>query len=140
MIAILKRLVLKDMWLKLFSLGVAILIWSTISIAIQKDVAPSSLIFGMGRDTFYDVPVEVQISATDTRNFRVEPKTVKVTVEGDPELLSTVQSKDIRATVDLRGSTELGEVTKRIEVSTPAGLKGVTVVPPEVRIIFTKSQ
>ncbi len=140
MIAVLKRLVIKDLWMKLFSLGVAILVWSTISIAIQKDVAPSSLIFGMGRDTFYDVPVEVQTSASDTRNFRVEPKTVKVTVEGDPELLQTMQSKDIRATVDLRGMEVSGQLTKRIEVSTPAGLKGVTVVPQQVTIIFTKGQ
>ncbi len=140
MIAILKSLVIKDLWMKLFSLGIAILIWSTISIAIQKDVAPSSLIFGIGRDTFYDVPVEVQTSASDTRNFRVEPKTVKVTVEGDPQLLQAVQSKDIRATVDLRGTEMSGELTKRIEVSTPAGLKGVTVTPQQVTIIFTKGQ
>jgi YbbR domain-containing protein len=140
MIALLKRLVLKDMWLKLFSLALAALIWSTVSLAIRKEGPPARSSFQMDKATFFGVPVEVQISASDMHNFRVEPKTVDVTVEGDSDLLNSLQSKDIRATVDLRGTEAGTDLTKRIEVSTPAGLSNVQVNPSEVKIIFSKSQ
>ena len=42
MIAFLRHLILKDFWLKLFSISLAVLIWITVSLAIQKEVSPAA--------------------------------------------------------------------------------------------------
>jgi YbbR domain-containing protein len=84
--------------------------------------------------TFFNLPVVVMSSASDARNFKVSPSAVEVTVRGDAKTLANLQSKDIRAIVDLTG-IEAARALKRIEVSTPAGVTHVRVVPEEVQVI-----
>ncbi len=77
-------------------------------------------------------------SAADVRAFKVAPETVAVTVQGDPKILAGLEGNDIRARVDLTGIESATDLRKRIEVSTPAGVTHVRVVPSEVRVIFPK--
>ena len=136
MIAFLHHLVFHDFWLKLFSLVLAVLIWFTVSLAIQKETSPvPPLIRNMAQRTFLRLPVVVLSSAEDVREIEINPKEVEVTVEGEPRILQNVQSKDIRAIVDLTG-IKAAELRKRIEVSTPAGVTHVRVAPQEVEIIY----
>jgi YbbR domain-containing protein len=136
MIAFLQHLVFHDFWLKLFSLVLAVLIWFTVSLAIQKEASPvAPLVRHTAQRTFLRLPVVVLSSAEDVREIQINPKEVEVTVEGEPRILQNVQSKDIRAIVDLTG-IKAAELRKRIEVSTPAGVTHVRVAPQEVEIIF----
>ena len=136
MIAFLQHLVFHDFWLKLFSLVLAVLIWFTVSLAIQKETSPvATLIRNTAQRTFLRLPVVVLSSAEGGRQIDVNPKEVEVTIEGEPRILQNVQSKDIRAIVDLTG-IKAAELRKRIEVSTPAGVTHVRVAPQEVEIIF----
>ena len=136
MIAFLQHLVFHDFWLKLFSLVLAVLIWFTVSLAIQKETSPvASLARNTAQRTFLRLPVVVLSSAEDVRQIEIHPKEVEVTVEGEPRTLQNVQGKDIRAIVDLTG-IKAAELRKRIEVSTPAGVTHVRVAPQEVEIIF----
>ena len=57
-------------------------------------------------------------------------------MRGDAKILQNVQSKDIRAIVDLTGVTTARELRKRVEVSAPAGVACLRVVPEEVQVIF----
>ncbi len=138
MIGFLRHLIFKDFFLKLFSLALAVLIWVTISIAIRNEVSPiGTLTLNLDQYTFPGVPVTVLSSAADVRNYHVNPKEVDVTVQGDPRVLRKLQTKDIRALVDLTGVSEgQGDLVEHIEVSTPSGVTHVRVVPSEVRIIF----
>ncbi len=138
MIAYLRHLFFYDFWLKLFSLTLAVLIWITVSLAIQKEVSPAAglTLTTPGRVTFYHLPVVVLSSASDVRTFKVNPKEVEVTVEGDTKRLQSLQPQDIRVIVDLTGIESARELTKRIEVSTPAGITHVLVAPQEVQIII----
>jgi hypothetical protein len=142
MIDFLKHLVLYDVWLKLFSLALAILIWLTISFAIRGQrenpspavplIAPRPL---PQRATF-TLPVMVLSAADDPRALKIEPKEVEVTVEGDSRRIGTLQKSDLRALVDLSGIEAANDLVKRIEISKPAGINEVRILPPEVKIII----
>jgi YbbR-like protein len=138
MIRVLRNLVLHDFWPKLFCLAVAILIWKLVRPAVHSEVPSPALFAGHSFElqTYFNIPVLVMSSASDVRSFHVNPSEVDVTVQGDTNLLQGLQAKDIRALVDLTGieSAPRG-MRKRIEVTTPAGITFVKVVPPEVDVI-----
>lgn len=138
MTTLLEQLIFKDLWLKLFSLALATLIWVTVNIAIQNQVAPvtSLPLAKPERRTFSDLPVIIMSSAEDTRSAHVNPKEVEVTVEGDAKVVKSLYSRDIRVVVDLTGIEAAHDMRKRIEVSAPAGVTHLTVDPQEVQIIY----
>ena len=138
MIEFLRNLILKDLLLKLFSLTLAVSIWFTVSWAIQKEVSPAAALTSstVERRTYSNLPVVIMSSASDVRSFRVNPSEVEVTVEGAPKILQQLQSKDIKVIVDLTGVEAARDLTKKIEVSTPAGVTHVRVAPQEVQVII----
>jgi YbbR domain-containing protein len=137
MIAFLRTLLFEDFRLKVFSLALAILIWFTVSFVIRNEVSPlGNLTLTTQQMTFFNVPVVVMSSAADVHDFRVDPKEVTVTVQGEPRMVEKLESKSIRALIDLTGTDAVGDLRKRVEVSTPSGVTHVRVTPPEVRVIF----
>jgi YbbR domain-containing protein len=129
MIAFLRNLVLEDFWLKLFSLALAILIWFTVTFVSQKDARTDTRVF-------VNLPVSLLSSVEDVHNFKVNPDRVKVTVQGDFETLQRLQSEGVRARVDLTGIAAVHELRKPVEVSVPAGVTFLRVVPDHVQIIL----
>jgi hypothetical protein len=129
MIAFLRTLLLEDLWLKLFSLALAVLIWVIVSFASQKEA-------GTARHVFRGLPVTVLSSTDDVRNFKVNPGTVEVSVQGDANTVQNLQSKDLRAFVDLTGVATARYLRKRIDVAVPAGVMVMRVSPEEGQIIF----
>ena len=125
-----------DFLLKVFSLALAVLIWFTVT-EIQKEASPlPHLTMNSDVKTFSNLPVVVMSSAQDVRNFKVNPNTVEVTVQGDAKILKELSSKDIRVIVDLTGIEGTGGLRKRIEVSTPSGVTHKRVEPEEVEVRF----
>jgi YbbR domain-containing protein len=92
----------------------------------------------LAQRTFLKLPVVVLSSAEGVGEIQIHPQEVEVTIEGEPRTLQNVQSKDIRAIVDLTG-IKAAELRKRIEVSTPAGVTHVRVAPQEVEIVYPKN-
>jgi len=129
MIAFLRNLVLEDIWLKLFSLALAILIWFTVTFVSQKDVRTDTRVL-------VNLPVSLLSSVEDVHNFKVNPDRVKVTVQGDFETLQRLQSEGVRARVDLTGIAAVRELRKPVEVSVPAGVAFLRVVPDHVQVIL----
>jgi hypothetical protein len=129
MIKFLRHLFLDDFLLKLFSLGLAVVVWLIVTFASQKEAGTTPRIF-------YNLPVIVSSSAEDVRNFKVSPSEVIVTVQGDAKAVQNLQSKDVRVTVDLTGVGTARDLRKRIEVSLPAGIACMRVAPEEVQVIF----
>ena len=130
MITFLRNLVLEDFWLKLFSLVLAVLLWLTVTFASRKDPGIDQRVLAKM------LPVTILASTEDVHNFRVSPSEVAVTVQGNPKTLQNLQTNDIRAIVDLTGVGAARELRKRIEVSVPAGLTHLRVMPEEVQVIF----
>ena len=138
MIAFLRDLIVRDFWLKLFSLVLAVLIWLTV--AFGKDFFADR---GLPEQTYYNIPVSVMFSAAnaDMHGFIVDPSAVTVTVRGDKKSLNNLQARDIRALVDLTGiETASRGLRKRIEVTTPAGITFVKVDPDEVEVIIPSAK
>ena len=138
MIAFLRDLLFKDFWLKLFSLVLAVLIWFTVWFALHKEGTPMPT-FALGQTeqhTFSSSPVIILSSAEDVRSFKVNPKEVEITVQGESKLVRNLQSREVRALVDLTGLRAAQGTHKHIEVSTPPGVALVRVYPPEVEVLF----
>ena len=129
MIDFLRRLFVEDFWWKLFSLGLAILIWLTVTFVSQKEPGTAPRVFS-------DVPVTVVSSREDVHSFKVSPSTVEVTVQGKPDVLQSLQSEDIQAIVDLTGVATARELHESVEVAVPAGITFMRVAPEEVQVIF----
>jgi YbbR domain-containing protein len=137
MIGVLRNLVVHDFWLKLFSLGLAFLIWYIVRPAAYKNEASpvAALVNAAPEQTFRNVPVLIMSAAADVHDFKVSPNQVSVTVSGDARRLSEIHANDIRALVDLTGVEAARGLRKRIEITTPAGITLVRVVPEEVEVI-----
>jgi YbbR domain-containing protein len=141
MIKFLRNLFLEDFWLKLFSFALAGLIWFTVNIAINRESAgaPALSLAPTRELTLSDLPVVVLSSAEDVRTVRVNPKTVDVTVQGEPNLIRELRPRDIRVLLDLTGIPAAHDMRVRVEVILPAGVKQVHVLPEEVQVTFPRS-
>jgi YbbR domain-containing protein len=129
MIEFLRNLVFEDFWLKLFSLVLAVLTWLTVTFASNKEIGTESRVFS-------NLPVTILASAENVHNFKVSPHEVEIMVRADPKTLQSLQSKDVRAIVDLTGVAAARVLHKRIEVSVPAGVTCLRVAPEAVQVIF----
>jgi YbbR domain-containing protein len=133
MIIFVRNLVIKDFWLKLFSLALAILIWLTVQFSMNKEVSPWSALIGRAADeTVLTVPVRVP--SMDARAVSVEPAAVQITLRGDPKLLKSLSGEDIRAQVDLAGIESANGLRRRIDVILPAGISYTHLAPDEVEV------
>lgn len=137
MIDTLRNILLRDFWLKLFSLMLAVLIWLAVSSAIHRDVSPSAALDGVNAMelTFSNVPVLVMSTAADVRNFNVNPRQVQVKVRGDAKSLQMLQVSDLHALVDLTGIEAARGLKKKIAVTAPANITYVSTTPEEVEVI-----
>ncbi len=138
MIPFLRHLFLEDLWLKLFSLALAILTWTTVNFAVQRSASPGTPLVPVMAEQrlFSGLPVVIMSSAEDVRNLSVNPKEVDVLVRGEAAALDKLRPNDIRVIVDLTGIEAAHDLRKRIEVSTPPGVAYVRVDPEEVQIVF----
>jgi YbbR domain-containing protein len=132
----LRDLILKDWWLKISSLALAVLIWVTVSFMIHREGGEdlNPLINSPAR-VFY-VPVLVMSSAADVREVQVRPEHVEITVRGQKESLARLQEKDIHAIVNLTDIESARGVRKRIEVTTPPGVVYTRIFPEDVEVVL----
>jgi len=141
MINFLRNLFFRDFLLKLFSLVLALLIWTIVSLAIRREVSPTAGVAAIPVDrTFSGIPILVVSAAADVRNFKVNPSQVEVTVRGEGELVKDLRANEIQALVDLTGVESARGFHKRIEISTPPGITHVQVVPEEVDVIVPQKR
>ena len=127
MIAFLRHIFLDDFWLKLFSMGLAVLIWLLVTFASQKEGNTMEKVFT-------SVPVKLVSSSIDVRNFQASPSHVDVTVKGDAKTIENMQESDIHARVELTGLEAGHLLSKPVEVAAPAGVTLLFTAPREVEI------
>lgn len=133
MIIFIRNLVVKDFWLKLFSLALGILIWVLVNGSINKDEPISSALIGREADESV-MMVPVRVPVMDTRNVSVSPSTVQVMLRGDPKTLHDLTIEDVRAEVNLSGIEIADGLLRPIEVILPPGVAYTHLVPEEVEV------
>ncbi len=140
MIQRLRNFICNDFWLKLFSLALAVLIWLVVGSFVRNQRNPLRLqVTPETRRTYRDLPVLVMSSAADARNFRVAPSKVDVTVQGESETIDSLPDKEIQVLVDVTDIEAAHSLKERITVTTPPGVRLISVNPREVQVIFPPS-
>ncbi|HEX5400104.1 MAG TPA: CdaR family protein [Verrucomicrobiae bacterium] len=128
---------LTDKAWKFFSLVLAVSIWLIVNKIRGESPTPaagSQKILPLG-----NIPVSVVSAPSDARDFRVDPETVAVAIEGPPELLSNLQPYQVHAFVDLSDLTAASQPRQSVNVSLPSGLTFVSANPPKVDVIVLPS-
>ena len=123
MMRALRNLFLRDVWLKLLALVIAILIWSTYR------AEPFVEIGYLVPLEFRNIPESLEISGDI-------PTQVHVRVRGRSAVLRRLAPADLALTVDLTGRTA-GESQLRLtgsEIEAPLGAEVVRIWPPEIRL------
>jgi YbbR domain-containing protein len=126
--------VTKDFGWKLFSLFLALAIWLTVH-KIYEEPGTASGLGGGNTVTFGNLPVRVVSAASDVRDFRVAPLTVRVTVSGPAEDMARLQADQVHAVVNLTDIELQRDLRLPVDVSAPPGVTLVSVVPPKVGVI-----
>jgi YbbR domain-containing protein len=137
MIKFLRHLVFDDFLLKLFSFVLALLFWLTVSFAIQErePVVTSGLSLAPDIRIVFKVPVQSYTAATENRKVRFNPPEVDVLLQGDARLVNDMQTRDVRAFVDLSGADPSRNPTNRVQVSVPPGVTLLRITPATVQAI-----
>jgi hypothetical protein len=129
-----RDLILKDLWLKLFSLALAVLIWFTVSIAIRNETALNNALALQPPRTF-SLRVNLLSSTADVHSFHANPEFVEVTVRGEAGNSENLQPKDIHVLADLSSLDLAHNARRRLEVSAPPGVEIIRVIPADVEIL-----
>jgi YbbR domain-containing protein len=113
---------LDHLWLKTFSLVLAMLIWLTIRANLDHDVHEET-------KTFDNEPVALLADSSEHRAFLLDPARVSITVKGPKPVIDSL--KDIRAFVEL--SSHAGNTGNyRVEVQATAGITVMLITPKTV--------
>ena len=127
-----KTLFQENFWQKLFALGLAILIWLTVS---SSEAVRFSALDVEEVQEVAEVPIVVLTHASDVWRYEVRPDRVSVTLRGPSGLLSAVTAMQMEAYVNLVGKEPeqaSGEV--EIHVNAPVGTRVIEVDPPRVMV------
>ncbi len=138
MIKFFRHLFLDDFMLKLFSFVLAVLFWLTVSFAIQQN-EPSSSPLSLSPESRLVLRLAVQPSAStvDVRKLKFVPPEVDITLQGEAHFIQELPTHDIRASVDLSNVDLTRNSTNHVQVTIPAGINYVRVVPTEVQVIVS---
>src|SRR5690242_6162243 len=127
---------IKDLGWKLFSLTLAVAIWLTVKSLSGESTIHSNPLGVWDTRTVTNLPVSVLSSAADVREFKVVPEVVQVTVSGRPEVLNGLDPEEIQVIVNLKDIEAARGLRKRVNVSAPAGVALVRVVPEQVDVVI----
>ena len=120
----------ENRWQKLFSVGLAVLIWFTVR--STEGLRVGGLDASHTR-VFDRVSITVLTSAADLGRYRVTPESVRVELRGDPDVLEHLSAAELEAyvnLVDLRATPQ----SVSLHVNPPNGTDLVTVLPSKVQV------
>ncbi len=120
-----QEILLGNIWLKSFSLVVAVVFWFFVRVANKPEVG------FMVPLEFRNLPSHLETVSEKGASYEVE-----VRVKGSPTLLSNLSSRQIKAFVNL-SEAQPGETTYHLSshnISLPRGLKTVKIFPSQVKL------
>ena len=126
----LRSFFLDHIWLKSFSLVLAVLIWLTIRANVEREIHEET-------KTFDNQPVSILADSSEHRSYVLDPAQVSITVRGPKPVIDGL--KEVRAYVEL--SNHAGNNGNyRIEVTVTAGITVMFVAPKTVFVRATEAK
>lgn len=137
----LRDLFLHNLWWKLISLSLAVLVWFGARLIMNRDIQPArNPLEPDGYRHFDAVPVRVlQHAGTNPPPLAVSPAAVSLQVQGGLRTIERLVLPDVLVYVDASQSFPTGRVDERVEVRLPPGVKLVSVVPGTVSVAPAES-
>jgi hypothetical protein len=126
----LRRLILQNLWLKLFSVAMATVIWLAIHYSIHDELNINQSL----RSEYIRVPISIKTTLGDKRVFRITPDEVVVTAVGKDDALLRATRKDIRVSLDLTDFHGSQSTTRELKAEAPPDIKVVSIAPPSVEV------
>jgi hypothetical protein len=131
----LRDLFLKNPFMKLLSLGLATLVWYAVHNARNPGFSAANPLSNNTRNITTNLPVLIVATAADVRDFKVQPTSVIVTLQGRPDVIDHLDAREVRVEVFLTDIESATDLRKRVDVFPPAGTSVVRVNPPEVDVV-----
>jgi hypothetical protein len=131
----LRSLILRNFWLKAFSVVLATAIWFFIHDGIRQDEAvhQSRLEHELPQG-YIRVPVTIQTQPGDKRVFRWEPTEVVVIAQGESAALRRAAQQDIKVYLNLTSFHSTEPVREELQVEAPADISVVDISPSVVTV------
>lgn len=121
-----RNILFRNFGWKLLSLALAIVIWLTIKALSAEQ--------GQTERMFVNLEVKIVSGTADVRTFRIEPRTVNVTIKGRPGAISRLAEREIRVFADLTSADVTQSFRQHLDVAVPNGLTVVRLEPTEVQV------
>jgi hypothetical protein len=128
-----RHLLFHNFWLKLLSLALAAVIWSSIK-RVQADLSPPQPSVLNPTQRNVRLVVDVLAQPGDARIFKITPDSVTVTINGEDAVLRKYSGKDLRAYIDLTRIRATEPTTYEVRIHTPPDVTVRTVAPQVVAI------
>ena len=129
----LRPFIIENLWLKIFSLILAMLIWFAIQ-STQSDYRFPQGLFGSRLQTLeLSCPVTVMTPPTLHAGFALEPGTVLVKVRGEESVLKRLSPESLPAYVRLSEAPNPSRLV-RVEVVAPRNVTIAEIVPDQVSV------
>ena len=131
----LQDLILRNFWLKFFSVALATVIWLSIHYGIQNEPRlGGSTVNHLLAQEYLRVPVTVVKTPGDTRHFRITPSEVVVIVMGDEAALRGAANRDFKISVDLSSFRSNDPTPMVLQSEAPADLTIEEISPSTVSV------
>jgi hypothetical protein len=130
----LRNLILRNFWLKAFSIILATVIWFFIHDGIRHDAALNELTNRPLPQEYIRVPVTIQTRPGDSRVFRATPSAVIIIAEGEETALRRAARQDIRACVNVTDFNYKEPVTEELRADVPTNINVLEISPPVVKV------
>ena len=125
---------LHNFWLKIFSLGLATIIWVTVHIGIRGDFALTNPNVAHPFRTGIDLPVSIITQPGDARVFKIWPKQATATIIGEEPIVRRMTGRDIKIYVDLTDFKSRGQTNGELHVDVPRDVTVIGLDPAAVQI------
>jgi hypothetical protein len=124
----LRHLILNNIWLKIFSIALATVIWLAIHYSIHDELNSNQSL----TPQYIRVPVSVKTTPGDNRVFRINPDEVVVTAVGKDTALFQTTQKDIRVNLDLTDFKAKEAASEKLKAEAPPDIIVLEILPSTV--------
>jgi hypothetical protein len=125
---------LHNFWLKIFSLGLAMMIWATVHIGITRDLALTNPSVTHPFRTGIKLPVSIITRPGDARVFKVSPKEITAKIDGEEPIIRRMTGKEIKVYVDLSDVKSKGMTNGELRADAPKDVTVLELNPAAVSI------